>query len=425
MNRFFLRWPAQPGQTVHWLELGQQTASANEQAVKTLATTSVLASGSVTIAELNTLSSMAAKREVIVLLPAAMGVITPVLVPAKQQKHLTKVLPFLIEDIITGSVDELHVVAGPKLDDERLLALAIARSTLREILLVLAAAGIQPAKITFDGLCLPRHDASANAGAHLLLEQNESLLRLQDGQVQLIHNADLVALLPYLLADQALTVLRADADLPTPDAAEVHDISASLPFLAEHFGAHAVDLLQGEFVVKRDQNALMQQWRWPLALAASVLILLYISLLTDWWLLNRQQQIIRTAMVETYRSAFPNAGEIKNPYAAMKGQMKSVENSGGAGLLNKLDKITPLLQQTGVTVRVIGYDAEGDMRIDVVAKELNALNELQSLLSNNGFPAEMGQAAAGEGGFSGRVQIKGAEKKKKSASADSDAGAQP
>lgn len=392
-HRLFLRWPAHADQPLHWVELDNQAR--------------MLASGHVALSELATLKQLAASRELLVMLPASMTLITPVNVPSKQQKHLARVLPFLIEDVLTAAIDDMHVVAGPKLDNDRYLVIAMARNALQQVLDQLAAAHLTAAVITVDALCLPGNEAC------LLLEADESLLRLQDGQVQTLPTPDLDTMLPLLLQDQPCSVWRSDATLPSPTDMAVSDIESATFWLAASWHKNLPDLLQGDFTSRRTRDAFWLQWRLPVMMATAAALLLYINLIADWWLLHRQHLQLQQAEIAAYRTAFPGTEEVANPFGAMKGQMRQYEGAGGPSFLSTLEQVSNVIAQSGVTVHHVGYEADhGDFSLDVTASDLPALNALQTAFASNGMSVEMGQAAAAEGGYSGRLMIKGGSKGK-------------
>jgi len=72
-------------------------------------------------------------------------------------------------------------------------------------------------------------------------------------------------------------------------------------------------------------------WRWPLALAATVLIVNIAALNFDWWRMKREAKTLRTTMTQVYKAAYPNETVIIDPIAQIQQKIAiSKRNSGQA-----------------------------------------------------------------------------------------------
>ena len=55
----------------------------------------------------------------------------------------------------------------------------------------------------------------------------------------------------------------------------------------------------------------------------------------------------------------------------------------------------------------MGFEASSaELRLDLSARDLSALNALDSRFQQMGFQTDLGQASAGSGGYSGRMVLK-------------------
>src|ERR1019366_4158376 len=59
-------------------------------------------------------------------------------------------------------------------------------------------------------------------------------------------------------------------------------------------------------------------WRWPLALAAAVLVINTTALNIDWWRMKGETNSLRAAMIQIYKSAYPKESVIIDPIAQMQ-----------------------------------------------------------------------------------------------------------
>lgn len=405
----YLRPPAAGESLAEWLELADDG--------------SVLASAQLSWPDdLSQLASQAQGKKLIVLLPVSSALVTRVQVPAKQRKHLAQVLPFLLEDQIAGTIDELHVVAGVALPDDEQQVVAIEHAQLRAVIDTLASYGLQADDITLDALCLP---TEARATSMLLLRQ-DALLRLSDGTAQLLPAADLDSLLPLLAGDSAVQFYCADSEFQLQHPHQRIDIDHALALLARTAQRQTLSLLQGPYAPRTAWQAHWKQWR-KVAIVAGVAVLAqYAYAMTDWLLLKQRSSALDGAIRASFSEAFPDQANTPYPINSMNGFIKNLGSGGAGGFSALLAEVGPVLQNAdGISLRGLGYEAaSNELRLDLSARDLSALNALDSQFQQMGFHTDMGQASAGSGGYSGRMILqrggpqKGAGKKSMPAKGD-------
>ncbi len=390
MNNLIVRWPAQTGGDFHWLECDENAHH--------------LADGRCTADEWPSLVARARERALTVLLPTRCALITAVTVPLKQQRHLQRVLPFLLEDVVTSAIDDLHIVAGRKMDDERLQTIAVAHDVMQNVISTLAASQLQAQCITVDALCLP-----PRSEAQLLIESQQAVLVLNDGSAHELGVSDLDTMVPLLVGEHALQIYRADSQVTLNMNASCDEIDHALAFLARH-RAHASNLLQGVYAPKQTISGQFGAWKWPSAIALSALCVHYAYAVSDWAILSKRNNALHSEMQSVYRHAFAGAKSEK-PYSDMRRQMKAIEG-GGIGFLSSLEKITAVLHGSSNKITAINFDGErGDLKISLMADDLAALNSVQADLQSSGINVEMGQASATENGYSGTLTLHEGKKK--------------
>ena len=85
-------------------------------------------------------------------------------------------------------------------------------------------------------------------------------------------------------------------------------------------------------------------WRWPLALAATVLTLNAAALNIDWWRMKGENNSLRAAMVHTYQAAYPKESVIIDPLAQMQQKIAAAKHASG---LAAPDDFTALIAAFG------------------------------------------------------------------------------
>ncbi len=391
-GQLFLRVPGPGSSDAQWLERAADGA--------------VLASGSLRwpdeLARLRG-DEQSPPRALTLLLPVAQVLVSSVQVPAKQARHLDRVLPFLIEEQLAGNVDDMHVIAGAALGDERRQVLAVDDAWLSAQLNLLAAAGFDVQSCTVDALCLP----VTAGGAAVLFESGQVLLRLADGSAQCLHPDDWPLLGPALLDGLNGEFWRSDASQPTPGVEQLHDIDAPLALLAAQAAA-APDLLTGRHARRSGWQQQWQAWRAVAALLLLALLAQYGLWIADYLQTSGRERALRDSMRAQFQAALPDDTRGQDPAARLRALTRDGATTGGPGFLALLAQLTPILQaQSGVHLRGLGFEAaRSEMRLDLEAADLGALNQLQSALQGAGLQTDMGQASGGERGYTGRMVVK-------------------
>jgi len=70
-------------------------------------------------------------------------------------------------------------------------------------------------------------------------------------------------------------------------------------------------------------------WRWPLALAATVLVINAAALNIEWWRLKNETTALRADMIRIYKSAYPKESVIIDPLAQMQQKLAIAKHNSG------------------------------------------------------------------------------------------------
>lgn len=116
-------------------------------------------------------------RKTILIAPTESLLLTKVMVPDAQRRHLGQVLPFIVEEQIIDPIEDMHLVV-PKLSlDENLAVGCVRKDRLEHWLALFKAVEIEPDRLIADALCVPRN----NGDWQLLFDQQQVLLRQYGG----------------------------------------------------------------------------------------------------------------------------------------------------------------------------------------------------------------------------------------------------
>jgi general secretion pathway protein L len=72
-----------------------------------------------------------------------------------------------------------------------------------------------------------------------------------------------------------------------------------------------------------------QRWRWPLTLAACLLLVNVLALNWDWWRLKSEADDTRAAMLRTYKNAFPADSVVVDPLAQVRQKIAIAQRGSG------------------------------------------------------------------------------------------------
>lgn len=296
------------------------------------------------VAALSELSATVAKVQCVVLLLAASDVtLLRLQVPPLSAPRLRIALPNLVEDHIIGDPAECAIAAGASEQGMRTVAV-VQRSWLETVTKAIAAYGARKIIIVPAQLCLSWSPHAVSAAVELRADELQVTVRLSE------HEGFGVAMSSASSAQDVLDTVSAVARdgpfvLHVPDAMAnaYRDAIAAVPALAARarVGAESwscwldgaqsagLDLLSDPDVRRAGQEHRFRQWRWPIALAAAVLVVNVAGLAMDWWRLKSESDHLRSAMVQTFRSTYPTESVILDPIAQMKQKIAASRRASG------------------------------------------------------------------------------------------------
>lgn len=354
-------------------------------------------------------AELAERRQVIVLVPGEEVSLHSARVPTRNAQKAMQALPFALEDKLADDIDTLHFAPGRR-DGDMLETAVVRRERMDNWLDMLRQAGLAPDALLPDFMALPAPDeadhwiAARDADRYLVHQSGARGFALSD------------SLLPVALRDAAPATVSlyhaGAADLAAEPfrqrGIEIQDAGELLTgFTRGLAGTPALNLLQGAYQPRRDQQIAWRRWRWP-AVAAGLWLILGLGAWVSTYIgLRLEHQRLQTQIAETMHEAFPGSTVTADPRGQMESRLKGLKQQGGdGGFLDMFAAVgSAAAKQQGLSLQAISY-RDGHLDISVNADTVQTLDALKTALNNSGrWHAEV-QAANNKGDHvEGRLQV--------------------
>ena len=337
---------------------------------------------------------------VVAFVPTAEVVALRCEVPGRTAAQLRRAARYAVEPFVTEDIETMHVACGALSRHEPVRCLVTPRAAMHAWLDLLGDAGIAPGCMTPEAMAL---SADTNTIA-VLFDGDDALVRAGD-QLASIDAANLAAALTSLRADLddadgvmlcqingslSAVDLRA-AGFAIEDVEEVGSHGSVLADLASAFDARlAIDLLQGEFTVKRRAGGAWARWRPAAVLAGAWLVLgLLVAVAQGFWA-NHRADGYRAEAVALYRDIYGVDRAPGNPATRMRVRLGQAPETrlGFHRLLGHLG--VALSDLSGkYELRSVSYNERSGFGADVLVADYDVLDELKAALGARGVDLEI------------------------------------
>ncbi|MCY3841557.1 MAG: type II secretion system protein GspL [Gammaproteobacteria bacterium] len=338
-------------------------------------------------------------------------------VPGRSVAQMRRAVPYAVEEFVADDIDTMQVACADLVRNEPVRCLVAPRSSVEEWLGLLAEAGIQPGFMTADAMGL----RNAVNVVDVLFEDDHALVRAAEQMacVDLPNLAEVVAGITGATDPDQPPALRlingTAADLPGLELGgfEVEEVPVEmsvLGFLAGEFDGQAVNLLQGDYAVRRRPTGAWSRWR-PVAAFAGIGFVVGTALLAaqGFWA-DYQASRFQEQAVALYRTLYGVDRVAGNPAARMRrllGQASGTDESFhgltgqfGAGL----SEISGQYELRGVT-----YSTRRGLDADLVVADDAVLERLGASLRRVGLDMEVisTDSAQSGGRIGARLRVSG------------------
>ena len=373
--------------------------------------------GPVSTGELADAAPVAAERQVVVIAPGSSITLARPELPVRSGAKLAQVVPYAMEESLAGEVEQFHFAIGATDDSGATQVAALRREELRGWLAALASAGIEPAAVVPDTLCLPDNpgktvaviDAGqllvrAPAGLPVTLDAEpltESFtlagLEGEDRHVQLFvsqqdwhESREMIEALREVTGSLDLQIL--------PDGA--------LPLLAmTAVRPGTLSLLQAEFARRSGWRAEWQRWRIAAFLALAALALHVGVRGYDLVRLNAEQRRLDAAIERAAHVALPDVQRIEDPRAQVEQRLAGAGSGDPAGFLAQLAAVGGALAGApGPQLESLGF-RERTLELELVAPNTDAIARFTQGIGQRGLTADVASTSNNEKGIVAKVHI--------------------
>lgn len=352
MSTLYIRLPskAAAGTAPHWPALPCPFALVSHDA-------SITRQGVTPMPELSDIISTA--QRVVLLLAASDVTLLRVKVPPLSHARLKAALPNLVEDQLIADTSDSVIVAGGQSDGLRTVA-AAQRAWLDTLSRTMASYGARNLAALPAQLCLPYQINQPGSVAVALSRLGDTIdvaLRLSehdgiglaigvDQNASAAHEAINAVCAVVPAASIVLYVPQSETDAYQDVVNNTVALNKRISILADNWshwvsGAKGttLDLMAGAGT-RIGSKLELRAWRWPLALAAAVLVTNVAALNVDWWHMKSEASALRASMTQIYKSAFPKDTVIIDPVAQMQQKIAAAKNTSGLAAPDDFISIT-------------------------------------------------------------------------------------
>jgi general secretion pathway protein L len=363
-------------------------------------------------------------RKTIVLAPGTDVLLAEPVVPLKSGGKLAQVVPFALEEQLAHDVDDLHFAIGKRESRPGVPVAVASHEHMQAWLAQLRAAGIDPSAIYGESAMVP----PTPNGVTLLIDDSRVYVRREATPGAVLDVQPLIEALQLGLAsgeesrEHATIYVSVDDYERERDLLEgLREFTASLqlkllpdgvlPLLAASAAQtrDAVNLLQGQYAVKKKLNFAFAPWRYA-AMLALVFFVVHLGL-KGWQLvhLKREEERLDAAITEVYQIAMPGAAAPDPQLARRQMESRLTALRGGTptgGMLATMGTLAEaIVQVPGTNVEALSYrDKTTDLR--VLAPSVDALDRIRSFATQHGMTAVIQSANPRDQKYEGRLQFK-------------------
>jgi general secretion pathway protein L len=360
---------------------------------------------------------LAAERPLVVIAPGASVTFAQPELPVKGGARLAQVVPYAMEELLAGEVEQFHFAVGRTDAEGRTLVAAVRRDELRGWMDALKSAGLDPQALVPEPLCVPDNPGKTVAvidGRQLLVRAPGILpvaldaeplteaftlagLEGEDRHVQLYvseadwqHSRDMIEALREVTGSLDLQLLP-DGTLPLMAAGSVR--------------SDALSLLQGDFARRTGWRAEWQRWRIAAFLALAALALHVGVRGYDLIRLRAEEQHLDAAIEQAVRIAMPDVERIVDARAQIEQRLAGGGAADPQGLLARLAAVGGAMSgATGPTLESLGW-RDGSLQLHMIAADTDTLARFAQALTARGLTADVESTTPGENGVSAQINV--------------------
>ncbi|NMP30424.1 type II secretion system protein GspL [Thalassotalea sp. M1531] len=374
----------------------------------------IIASGELADAHaLVNIKDKAENRQVIAIAPSSDVSLKALKVPGKSQKSIRQAVPYMLEDELAQEVDDLFFAfANIKHDsnDHNCFTAIVERSKMQQWLSWLSDAGISCQQLIPEALLLPLHEQHWTVIAineQFVIRQGRwQGVSLDNEQWSFMANQ-------WQQLDPVPTLHHYSPIADLPVVVETVAEPEELPLaLYAQYPSNDINLLQGQFAVKRERSPARKYWLIAASLFAVTLLLNIGSKASQLYQLNQQNALLEQQIIANYKQAFPQTKRVR--ISTIKSQLKrKIAEAGGSsnseGFLPMLAKLQVAFKQVPeLQTNSLKFDSKRqELRIQAEANNYQSFEKFKSLLEQSRLQVSQGAQNNQGDRVTGSFSIKG------------------
>lgn len=340
-------------------------------------------------AALKDLATLAFGKRLVVLWPTADIRLDLLDLPIKQASKAVQAARFGLEEAVADEPDELHLIAAPRQPDG-FPVLSLRRQHFEAGLALLRSVNLHPDLIIPDVLGLPEPD---DASLYAWLENGIVTVRHRQWASFQCDVDDLSTALGMAQGKSespkglALFLVGHDTPdltaLPQPPSLRpgfASGLAVLLPQLHPQLArVSTLNLLQGAYAPSGDFGAAFKPWRWPLALAASLVLVVGLEHVIASQRLSGQVAEQEAANIARFQQLFPGQTRIVDLSAQAEQQLAELRGgNGGQAFLGLLSPLSTALETVeGLQLQSLQF-REGALVASLTGSSLQPLETLRA-----------------------------------------------
>jgi general secretion pathway protein L len=369
------------------------------------------------------LASLAAGRQVALVVPAADVSLFAAQLPAGNEARLLQLVPFALEEQVSEDLERLHFAVGTRDGETGQVSVAVAdREHMQQWLAQAAALSVQPRAMFAESDLAPRLPGHVT----MLLDGDQLVLRNDGGRPVDFPADDPALALSTLLGSDAdlagvhLVVYASPVDWSYHQHAveQLRERLASfnvqlfsgglMALFAQGIAASApVNLLQGAFKPQVPGASTWLRWRAAAALLAGLVLLHAAGSLWELRTLGKQSAELNESVERAYGAIFPGQKPGPAPRRVLDARMKAVTGAGSpkGELMSFLSALAAARQNVPVATLESMQYKPGTLQLKMSAPTSGELEQFSQALRSGGYGAQITDGAQGARGFEGRIAM--------------------
>ncbi len=378
------------------IRLGTELTDPIYWIVWSLAEQEIIASGELPdSAALGSLTERAGNRSVIALVPTSEVSLRTVTLPAKASRKVLAAIPYMLEEEISGEIDDQFFALGQKQADQQQVAI-VEKTRIEQWLQVMKGAELHCSKLVPDILALPQTDEQWS-----ILELGNQLLLRQDEWKGMQGESDwMLPTVSHFVSQQEdeLTIASySEIELPEFDNVIIAPQQLEMPMqvLAKEALTSSFNLLQGDYKPKKEASGAWRKWRVAAILAGIAVTASLVDKAVTLNQLKNEEAQVWTDIQQTFKATFPEVRRVTKAtiQPMMRQKMKELEDrSGGStSMLVMLSQLSDAFAQSQVKPQSMRFNSErAEIRLQAVGSSFDALQKFSQAAEQAGFTVQQG-----------------------------------